>query len=432
MAVSTFASTTDLLDTLRVHKLLQANQLKTLNQEYQQHAGTSPQNLLRFAVEQGLLTRFQADLVLTGSASTLALPPYVLLDNAGSGYAGQVYQARGENDDTRYVIKILARGTRAGTPRVAQVLKRFANFRHPAVLEISFIGTVSERTYLVWPDPKGGQTLEQLVQDRGRLPAKQVVHYGLQAARALHACQEERLFHGLFKAADIHIDAGHKVVLKDLGMGYLLTLSREDSAVDTMTSLGQLASGLDWSSPESLLDQRDRTPQGDQYSLGCILYYALSGQVPFPVVSKVRKMMAHQTEEPPPLLDLAPDVPPKLVVLVERLMKKVPAERFADMGEVVEALRGLQGKPASTGTTPRPTPLPAKPRSLATNTKLPRPPSKATTAAPAKKSVTSAPAKKTVAPPADESGLAGIPWVAWAVSVLLGLAACIIGLRLLA
>ena len=64
-----------------------------------------------------------------------------------------------------------------------------------------------------------------------------------------------------------------------------------------MTSLGQLASGLDWASPESLMDQRDRTPLGDQYSLGCIMYYALSGQVPFPVVS-VRKPMPEYVRPP--------------------------------------------------------------------------------------------------------------------------------------
>src|SRR5207253_10861280 len=122
------------------------------------------------------------------------------------------------------------------------------------------------------------------------LPAKEVVHYALQAARALHACHDKGLFHGLLKAADVQADNKHKVAIKDLGMGFLLTLSREDSAMDTMTSLGQLASGLDWASPESLLDQKDRTPLSDQYSLGCILYYGLTGRVPFPVVSKVKKM----------------------------------------------------------------------------------------------------------------------------------------------
>jgi len=206
-----------------------------------------------------------------------------------------VYQARGQNDDQRYIIKVLARGARAGTPRVTQTLRRFAGFRCTGVVPITYVGTVSERTYVVWPDPVDGQTLERLVHEKGKLPPKQVVHYAMQAARALQTCHEKGLFHGLFKAVDVHIDSRHKVAIKDLGMGFLLTLSREDSTMDTMTSMGQMASGLDWASPESLIDQRDRTSLSDQYSLGCVLYHALTGQVPFPVASKIRKVMAHQT-----------------------------------------------------------------------------------------------------------------------------------------
>jgi hypothetical protein len=423
MAISSFASTTDLLDTLRVHKLLRTNQLRLLNNELRQHPGAGMKHVVDFAVEQKLLTRFQADLVLTGSAATLVLPPFILLDNAGSGYAGQVYQARGENDDQRYVIKILARGSRAGTPRVTQVLRQFASFRGPGVVEIAHVGTVSERTYLVWPEPAGGRSLEQVVEEKGKLPAKQVVHYGIQATRALHGCHQKDLFHGLLKAVDFHIDTAHKVVIKDLGMGFLLTLSHEDSTMDTMTSLGQLASGLDWASPESLVDQRDRTPLSDQYSLGCVLYYALTGQVPFPVVSKVRKMMAHQMEEPPALADLVPEVSSRLRAIVERLMRKVPAERYADMGEVEAAFRALAAKPpsyhggaaaAKAAVTAGGAAEPAKPGHITKPASL------------------AGKAKAGAAKFDEGADLAGISWVAWVVSVVVGLAACIIGWRLLA
>jgi serine/threonine protein kinase len=398
MAVSTFDNAADLLDTLRGRQLLQASHVKLCHHFLQKQPDATPQQLVQFALDKKALTRFQADLVLSGNAHSLILPPYVLVDNSGSGYAGQVYQARGQKDDERYVIKILARGTRAGTPRVTQTLRRFAGFRSSAVVPITYVGTVSERTYVVWPDPVDGQTLERLVQEKGKLPPKQVVHYAIQVARALQSCHENGLFHGLFKAADVHIDSQHKVAIKDLGMGFLLTLSREDSTVDTMTSMGQLASGLDWASPESLIDQRDRTSLSDQYSLGCVLYYALTGQVPFPVASKIRKVMAHQTEEPAPLREQVPAVPARLAAVVGRLMRKAPADRYADMAEVVTALQSLLAK--SSETLPKSTP--AVPKVVLTT------PSEA--------------------PPEPE---AGSQWMTWVAPVVAGLVACLVGWLLL-
>jgi serine/threonine-protein kinase len=420
MTVAAFASAADVLGMMRGYKLLDANQSKACGELLRKHPGATPDQLVEFAVERSLLTRFQAELVLGGNAHTLALPPFVLVDTAGRAEAGQIYRARGQDDQKTYVLKILARGNRAGTPRVTQSLRRFAAFRSPGVVPITHVGTVSERTYLVWPDPVDGQSLEQLVQAKGKLTPKQVVHYAIQAARALHACHDKELFHGLLKASDLWIDAAHKVTIKDLGMGFLLTLSREDAAMDTMTSLGQLASGLDWASPESLLDQRDRTPLSDQYSLGCILYYALTGQVPFPMTSKVRKMMAHQTEEPTPLRELAPEVPARLAAVVARLMKKAPAERFAGMAEVEEALQGLlarQDTPAHVAGDTRPV---RKPVASDEATNL-RPERAAARAA-------SAPAPQAAEGEGNDNGAA---WVMWGAPLLAGVAACLLGWLLL-
>jgi serine/threonine-protein kinase len=421
MTVFTSAGARDLLETLRGSKVLRPGALKLCSNFIDTHPAASPEQLMKFALEKKLLTRFQADHLQADGTHVLKLPPFVLLDSIGAAGAGQVYRARGEDDDKLYVIKILARGTRAGTPRVTQTLNRFAAFRGPAVLPITNVGIVSERTYLVWPEPAEGQTLEQLIHARGKLPAKQVVHYAIQAARALNACHKKGLVHGLLKAGDLHIDVDHEVTIKDIGMGYLLTLAADDSTLDTMTSLGQLASGLDWASPESLMDQRDRTPLGDQYSLGCILYQALSGQVPFPVVSKVRKMMAHQTKEPQPIAEAAPGVPSKLVAIVERLMKKAPAERFADMAEVEAALQALLAKPVAT-------------RMLGGEAaqKL-RQAAAAAVADKARRGKAQRDEQNSDdGSDQDEDGDDCINWVAWAAPLLAGLAACAVGWLLLA
>jgi serine/threonine-protein kinase len=107
--------------------------------------------------------------------------------------------------------------------------------------------------------------------------------------------------------------------------------------------------GLDCASPESIMDPTNLTPTGDQYSLGCTLYYLLTGQFPFPDGSAAEKMMAHQFKQPRSVQELNPDAPAELVAVVERLMQKAPDARFASAAEAAEALRPL----AQSGGAPR-------------------------------------------------------------------------------
>jgi serine/threonine-protein kinase len=437
MPVANFVPAADLLGILRSYKLLDTTQLRECNDFLRDRPDASPDALVEFALGRNLLTRFQADLVLGGNAHTLVLPPFVLVDNAGPSDGGQVYRARGQNDETSYTVKILARGNRAGTARVTQTLRRFATYRDAAIVPITHVGTVSERTYVVWPEPADGVSMEQLMRDKGKLSPKQVVHYALQAARALHAAHQRGLFHGLLKPADVWVDPDHKVHIKDLGMGFLLSLSREDAALDTMTSLGQLASGLDWASPESLLDQRDRTPLSDQYSLGCLMYHALTGQVPFPVASKVRKMMAHQTEEPTPLGELVSEVPTRLVAVVERLMKKAPAERYPDMEAVAAALQALVARqeaaaPAAEPAEPVAKPAPAVERAKTVSKPAPAPAPARSVRAAVKPVAPRTPAKSHSDDADGKRDQAQSQWTTWAVPLLAGVVACVVGWLLLA
>src|SRR5262249_13820716 len=157
------------------------------------------------------------------------------------------------------------------------------------------------------------------------------VHYGLQVAKALHVCHQQGLFHGLLKPSDLLIDANHRVSILDFGIGFLLTLGRKESMLDTMTNSTQVARALDYSAPERIQDSTRRTPLSDQYGLGCVFYHCLTGRPPFPSVSEVKKMIGHQKEEPAAIRELNPGVPPRLASIVERMMRKVPEDRFPDL-----------------------------------------------------------------------------------------------------
>jgi serine/threonine protein kinase len=326
-------------------KLLKQDQVQLANEFVRRNPRASPRDLTDYLVGQNALTPSQADEYLAISEQRVTLWVYTLLEPLGRGSMGIVYKATSRNDNKLYALKVLPRRNVGSVSRVPQRLRAFLDFQHPTVLPLVYVGTAGERHYLVWPYVEGGETLEARVERLGRLPAKEVVHYGLQIARAMQACHDHGLFHGLLKPSNFLIAANHQLYILDLGIGFLLTAARGESILNTLVSTNQLASSLNCASPESVLDTTNRTPWGDQYSLGCVLYFCLTGKYPFPIDNPVKKMMAHQFEEPVPLREHNSEVPPRLAEIVSRLMQKAPANRFGSMREAEEALQSLLARP---------------------------------------------------------------------------------------
>jgi serine/threonine-protein kinase len=223
--------------------------------------------------------------------------------------------------------------------------------------------------YLAWPFVEG-QSLDKIVQAEGKLSAALAAHYALQVAEGLDICHQQALFHGLLKPSNLMVGANRQIHILDFGIGCLLAETEGESLVDTMSTANSVASGLDCASPESIMDPTNLTPSGDQYSLGCVLYYCLTGQYPFPDGSSAEKMMAHQFKEPTPVRELNPDVSQELADIVQRLMQKAPEQRYGGAGEVVDALRPL-AEPVGDmprATLPGPRPLGNRPPSSVART----------------------------------------------------------------
>jgi serine/threonine protein kinase len=308
--------------------------------------------LAEHLVHQGTITPFQAERILNGKTQGLVLGPYVLLDAIGSGSMGQVYKASSKNDQTLFAVKVLPRRSMWNVRLARRQVRSFAGFSHPAVIPFVDVGTAGGLHYLAWPLAEG-RTLEALVQQSGRLAPAVAAVYGVQVAQGLTVAHQNSLFHGLVKPSNVLVGSDGQARLLDFGIGSLLVENEGESLVDTMSTANTLTSGLDCASPESIMEPTNRTPAGDQYSLGCVLYYALTGRVPFLEGSAVEKMMAHQAKDPAPIREFAPDAPEGLCKVVAKLMAKVPEERFTGCDEVVEALEPFLGElsatPAGTG-----------------------------------------------------------------------------------
>jgi serine/threonine-protein kinase len=341
---------------LRRSNLIDRGQLDQLVCEFlKKNPAPEPPALAQFLVDQGSLTPFQAERLLQGKTQGLVLGPYVLTDSLGSGSMGTVYRGLSKNDNQYYAIKVLPRRSMWNVRIARRQVRAFEQCRHPAVVPFVDVGTAGGTHYLAWPLVEG-ETLENLVKRVGKLEPGVAAQYALQAAEGLDICHRQNLIHGLFKPSNIMIGPDGQVRILDLGIGSILANSEGESLVDTMSTANSLTSGLDCASPESIVEPTNRTPAGDQYSLGCVLYFCLTGQCPFPEGSAVEKMMAHQTKQPTPISQLNPSVPRELVAVVERLMEKKPEARYPRTGDVLSALQPFAGRAslAMGGPTPPP------------------------------------------------------------------------------
>jgi serine/threonine protein kinase len=340
---------------LRRSNLIDRGQLDQIIGEFLgKHPGAEPPGLADFLVEKQILTRFQADRLLQGKTQGFVLGPFTLMDALGTGSMGTVYKARSKNDDGWYAVKVLPRRSMWNVRIARRKVRAFEQCQHAAVVPFLDVGTSGGMHYLAWPLVEG-ETLERVVQRQGKLGPVQAVQYVLQAAEGLEACHKQSLFHGLLKPSNLMIGPDGEVRILDLGIGSLLAETEGESLVDTMSTANSVSNGLDCASPESIMDPTNLTPAGDQYSLGCVLYFCLTGQYPFPDGTAVEKMMAHQHKQPKPVRELNPEAPEALAAVVERLMQKQPAARYASTAEVLEALRPLApSAPSSRRTQVRP------------------------------------------------------------------------------
>jgi serine/threonine protein kinase len=332
---------------LRRSNLIERGQLDQVVGEFlNKHPGAEPPALAQYLVSQGILTQFQADRLLQGKTQGFVLGPFTLMDALGTGSMGTVYKAQSKTDNGWYAVKVLPRRSMWNVRIARRKVRAFEQCKHPSVVPFVDVGTSGGMHYLAWPFVEG-EPLDKLVAREGPLRPERAAGYALQIAEGLHQCHKEGLFHGLLKPSNLLISSEEQVRILDFGIGCLLAETEGESLVDTMSTANAVNSGLDCASPESIMDPTNLTPLGDQYSLGCVLYFCLTGRYPFPDGTAVEKMMAHQHKQPKPVKQLNAEVPDGLIAVVDRLMKKSPSERYADCNEVVEALRPFAGAAAA-------------------------------------------------------------------------------------
>ncbi len=290
-------------------------------------------------VRAGKLSRFQANMLLRGMARGLIFGPYQILSQIGKGGMGTVFLARDSRSQGLVALKILSpRKAREEERMIARFHREMEISRkvdHPNLCKTFESGVLNQVLYLAM-EFIPGKDLSKLVQDEGPIAVPRLARLMAGVASGLGHAHAQGLIHRDLKPGNIHVTPHDQAKLLDLGLALLEGEIVEDAQV--VGGQGYIVGTMDYIAPEQTYDPTGVDGRADLYSLGCTLYFALSGRPPFPGGTSKEKIYRHRREEPTPLLRLRPDLPRGFITLITRLMVKNPVERISTAGEVEEQL----------------------------------------------------------------------------------------------
>jgi serine/threonine protein kinase len=283
-------------------------------------------------VARGLLTKFQARELLAGR-TRFRLGHYTVLDEIGRGGMGQVFRAEHAMMGREVALKVLPRAK--STPEYEAAFQReirvLARLDHENLVRALDAGHDAKVYYLV-TELVAGLDLRRQVLKYGPLDELAAASVIAQAAHGLAYAHEQGLVHRDVKPGNLLVAQDGRVKVLDLGLAGSL-LDAES------TTTGRVVGTMDYMAPEQIRSPDTVGPAADVYGLGCTLYFALTGQVPFPGGTRKEKAQRQLTEMPPPLSQLVPHVDAELRRIVEDMMRKSSAERIGTAAEVIQRLR---------------------------------------------------------------------------------------------
>ncbi len=263
--------------------------------------------------------------------------PFEILEPLGGGGMGIVCKARDTRLDRVVALKFLPwELTRdpAAKQRFMQEAHAASALEHPNICTILEVGETSDgRLYLAMPC-YDGETLRRKLEG-GPLPVEEAVEIAEQIARGLAKAHRSGIVHRDIKPANLVVTEDGVLKILDFG---LAKLAGEVAISHTGSSAGTPA----YMSPEQARGE-EVDARTDLWSLGVVLYEMLAGRRPFRAEQEQAVLYAILNQRPQPLREIRPEVPPELARIVDRLLAKEPAERYASADEAFADLRTLRG-----------------------------------------------------------------------------------------
>lgn len=279
-------------------------------------------------------------------------PRYRIRKVLGVGGMGVVFQAEHRLMERAVALKVINRALLSRpefVERFEQEVKAAAKLAHPNIVVAHDAEQVGDLHFLVM-EFVDGQSLAKIVERMGPLPVVNACHYIRQAAQGLQHAHEKGMVHRDIKPQNLMLTKRGQIKVLDFGLARLRQIEEaslpqadvtEEFASSTLTRAGSVLGTPDYMAPEQAADPRNADARSDIYSLGCTLYFLLTGRPPFAHESALKKLKAHQQVEMQPVDSYRDDVPAELMSVLERMVAKEPSARFQTAAEVVQAIAPL-------------------------------------------------------------------------------------------
>ena len=286
---------------------------------------------------------------LAEAPQDLALPPkdlppdlaryakYRFLRELGRGGMGVVYQAEQTVMGRTVAVKVINPSVLDhpdALPRFQGEVKAAAKLDHPNIVRAYDAEQVGSMHLLVMEYVEG-TSLAELVSKKGPLSVPYACHYVRQAALGLQHAFEQGMVHRDIKPQNLMVNARGQVKVLDFGLARMRSARKAGGG---LTQVDAFMGTPEYVSPEQATDARSADTRADIYSLGCTLFFLLTGRPPFQEDTLVKLVLAQIEKEPPSLRDVRPEVPAELSAVVARMLAKDPARRFQKPIEVADAL----------------------------------------------------------------------------------------------
>ncbi|MFN9718055.1 MAG: serine/threonine-protein kinase [Planctomycetota bacterium] len=293
---------------------------------------------------------FPASGLSNGEEAGIRLAHFEIVSRLGSGGMGAVFRAVDLELARDVALKILHPSSSQDTSLVARFrneARACAQLNHDNIARVFYAGS-QEGLYFIAYEFASGQTIRDLIIDRGRLSIEDTVNYAIQVTLALNHIAAAGIVHRDIKPSNIMLTHNGRVKVVDLG------LARRDitDSIGDITVAGTTLGTFDYISPEQARDPRNADVRSDIYSLGCTMYHMLTGQPPYPEGTALQKLLDHQGKSPPDPCILNPGIPPELAAIIRKMMSNNPDHRYSVPGLLLNdliqmaALLGLRSVPA--------------------------------------------------------------------------------------
>lgn len=281
--------------------------------------------------------------------------PYEVVASIGAGGMGEVYRARDTRLGRDVALKFLPEGFARETDRLhrfEQEARAVAALNHPNILAVFDIGKLDGSPYLV-SELLEGESLRAVL-DRGALPQRKTIEYGVQIAQGLAAAHDKGIVHRDLKPENIFVTHDGRIKILDFGLAKLVQDPGADDAEPdsvTRTSSSHTAAGMvmgtaSYMAPEQVRGQV-ADPRTDIFAFGAMLYEMLSGRRAFRRDTPAETMTAVLREDPPELSGAALTISPALDRIIRRCLEKNLEQRFQSARDLSFALSALSGSDAT-------------------------------------------------------------------------------------